>query len=473
MPRPRAFRLLVPDAPLHGRTDGDVYSTAALERRARAASAMREVRPGLQLPSLISSCDGSIDTVLFAFPKYGVEDRDLAAAYQSVIAALRVGTRFLVVHHRGGYESIAGWFTGAGHPADNVTYVPMPDYVSFTDWAEDGYVALTDTADGSAYLMEPWEFLRAGDALIADAVADYSAIEAAQAPLIFQGGNCLIGPGLWLLGKDYFADSLELLYGSRAPVDIPTGVDPDRFVRQVFADYVDAQRELIVVGTGKAIPVRDYYGTREGENYFLEIAGNGAGTFQPIFHIDMFLTVLGSNADGQCDVLVGSPRLADERLGTSSPFALDEVYDAIARDLAGAGLTVHRNPLVHRATPGRSLTVAELKQIASEPGDEPLQVAVEELVSAGASDATAVTVRAWHHVTWNNCLVENSETHGKHVYLPTFGHGANSDLKPLDDQMKGTLESFGYTVHLLGDFNKFARRQGVVHCIKKYLDRGN
>lgn len=434
---------------------------------------MRELRPGLQSPSLVSSCDGSIDTVLFAFPRYGVEDPDLAAAYRSVIAALRVGTRFLVVHHEGASEPIADWFAGTGHGADHVTYVPMPDYVSFTDWAEDGYVALKDAADGTAYLMEPWEFLRAGDALIADAVAGYAAVEAAQAPLIFQGGNCLVGPGLWLLGKDYFADSLELLDDPRAPVEIPAGVTPNRFVRQMFSDYVDAQRELHVVGTRKAIPLRDYYGTREGEDYFLDIASDGSGTFQPIFHIDMFVTLLGKNAAGECDVLVGSPRLADEQLGTRSPFALDDVYDRIARNLGTAGLRVHRNPLVHRSTSGRTLTVAQLQQIASEPGNEALQIAVDELVSAGAADATAVTVRAWHHITWNNCLVENSQTQGKHVYLPTFGHGANSDLRPLDEHMKGIFESFGYAVHLLADFNKLARRQGVVHCIKKYVDRGD
>ncbi len=454
MPRPRAFRLLVPDAPPHGRTEGDL--SAVQLRRTRAVGALRQ--PGLQSPSLVSSCDGSIDRILFAFPRYGVEDRDLAAAFRSVIAALRVGTRFVVVHHDS--TPVTAWF--GGHPAENVTYVPMPDYVSFTDWAEDGYVSLKDGADGTAYLMEPWEFPRAGDALIADAVGDHAAIQAGQAPLIFQGGNCLVGPRTWLLGKDYFADSLDLLNGARAPVEVPAGSTPEQFVRQIFADYVDAGRELLVVGTGKAIPLRDYYGTRDGDDYVLDIAGDGAGTFQPIFHIDMFITLLGAD-----DVLVGSPRLADGLLGTTSPFALDDVYDTIARDLAAAGMRVHRNPLVHRATRGQRLTVAQLRQI----DDEALQVAVEELVSAGASESTTVTVRAWHHVTWNNCLVENSEAYGKTVYLPTFGHGANRDLAPVDQHMKGVFESFGYTVHLLADFTKFARRQGVVHCVKKYLDR--
>ena len=34
-------------------------------------------------------------------------------------------------------------------------------------------------------------------------------------------------------------------------------------------------------------------------------------------------------------------------------------------------------------------------------------------------------------------------------------------------------EGLGFDVHSLADFNSFARRQGVVHCIKKYLRRGD
>ena len=40
--------------------------------------------------------------------------------------------------------------------------------------------------------------------------------------------------------------------------------------------------------------------------------------------------------------------------------------------------------------------------------DAALTQAVRELAAAGAQDSTPVTVRDWHHVTWNNCLVENS-----------------------------------------------------------------
>lgn len=80
--------------------------------------------------------------------------------------------------------------------------------------------------------------------------------------------------------------------------------------------------------------------------------------------------------------------------------------------------------------------------------------------------------RDWYHVTWNNCLVENSAEVGRHVYLPTFGHGVNADLAVIDEWTERFWSARGFTVHLLADFTPFAERQGVVHCIKKYLARG-
>jgi hypothetical protein len=159
-------------------------------------------------------------------------------------------------------------------------------------------------------------------------------------------------------------------------------------------------------------------------------------------------------------------------LGTRSPYGLAEVYDQIARSFAGAGMDVVRNPLVHRPTPGRSFAVAELRRIAARDGNAALLEAVGELAGQGAGEGTPVTVRTWHHVTWNNCLVEDSVAEGRHVYLPTYGGGA-PDLAALDAHMTRLWEGFGYTVHPLADFGPFARRQGVVHCIKKYLRRGD
>ena len=467
------YDTLVPAAPPFRRTDTDQPVAATLDFRRGSGRLLRqrELIPGLQTPRLVSSYDGRIEQVLFCFPAWTIEDESIVAGYRSVIAALRPGTRFVVVHSEGTGETIQSWFFEAGHSPDHVDLVPLPTYVSFTDWAEDGYVALVDEADDSTYLMEPWEFPRAGDALIADAVSDLLPIRTQQAPLIFQGGNCLIGDSFWLLGRDYFADTVTLLGGDRPPVLGPDTVSLPDFATQLFTDYVDRGRRLILVGTPREIPLRDFRGLREGGRYFLDIATDGAGTFQPIFHIDMFVTLLGTGADGTFQVMVGDPSMGDELLGTQSPWALPSVYDAIADDLAAEGFTVHRNPLIHWPTVTQQLSLAQLTEIAGRPNNEDLVPALAELRQAGATEDTDVTVRTWHHITWNNCLVENSDQTGKQVYMPTFGHGEKAALAVIDDRMEELWNERGFEVHRLADFNAFAERQGVVHCIKKYLSR--
>jgi hypothetical protein len=465
------YDILVPERPLHRRTERDIPLDIVTERRARSASEVaRRVRPGLQSPSLISSYRGEIQTILFSWPAYAVADPALASGYQSLIESLRKGTKFVVVHHESVKRIVERWFRSAGHAKRNVTLVPVPDYVSLTDWAEDAYVALEDAADGSRYLMEPWEFPRAGDALIAESVQEYTDVRASQAPLIFQGGNCLIGDEFWLLGKDYFADSVDLLSGGRPPIAPPDDGDYESLVTGLFKDYVEANRELIVFGTSRPIPVREFYGTSIRDGLFLDIATDGVGTFQPIFHIDMFTTLIGPQRGGPFRVMVGSPALADELLGTASPFSLNDVYDRLASDLHRRGFEVLRSPLVHRATRGSTLSLGELREIARQNQSTALMEAVRELASAGADDGASVTVRTWHHITWNNCLVESGDRGGE-VYLPTYGHGDAADLEVVDEYMQQLWQSLGYTVHMLGDFNEFARRQGVVHCIKKYLQR--
>lgn len=470
MPSSHLLRTLLPETPLHKRTEKDIYPDNATERRTKFISVLRPRAVGIRSPSLTSSYAGSIDTIMFAFPRYAV-NAALAVGYRSVIAALRPGTAFVVVHAKSVRPEIDSWFAAAGHALDKVTFVELPDYVNFTDWAEDGYVSLADRATGTAYLMEPWEFPRSGDTLIAEAVQSSTDTRTGQAPLIFQGGNCLIGDDFWLLGKDYFADSVRLVSEPRGPVAMPEGTAPEEFVARLFTDFVDKERRLIVVGTNKPIPLRSFYGTKVANKYFLDIASDGAGTFQPIFHIDMLITLIGRNA-GTFDVLVGSPALADALLGRSSPFGLDDVYDTIAQQLTTEGFNVRRNPLVHQPTEGSRFTLNELRELAQRPGNEELGPAVDELAEAGATGTTQVTARSWHHITWNNCLVENSTKTGRHVYMPTFGHGRRADLKPIDAEMTHLWTELGFTVHALGDFNAFAERQGVVHCIKKYLQRG-
>jgi hypothetical protein len=466
------YRALFPEAPLHRRTEGDPFYLSELVLRQRMTTSSRVTRPiepGLQQPSLVSSCEGTIDSILLSIPNYVVNDEGLGVAVRSLISSLPAGTRFTVVHHKSIRAAIERWFSNSPH-ADNVTYVPLADYVSFTIWAEDAYVALFDKKDGSRYLMEPWEFKRAGDALIADAVESTGQLSASQAPLIFQGGNCLIGDEFWLLGRDYFVDSVGLLEERRPPVAMPAGTPPAKAVEKLFADFVESARRLVLVGTEKPLALRPYVGTKEGSQYILDMPSEGVGTFQPIFHIDMFITLIGKGAEGTFRALVADPRLSQPVTGVA-PYALAEVYDQIAMQLEQLNVEVIRNPIVHWPTAGKTYTVAQLMQMATQNDSPALAEALSEIRSLGASDNTDVTPRSWHHITWNNCLVENAGDTRRTVYLPSFG-GDRPSLAPLDVRMKQIWEELGFAVRQLADCNRLAESQGVVHCIKKYLSRG-
>jgi hypothetical protein len=462
-----AYRFLVPGAPHHKRTDSDLFP-AFDSTRAATLNVLR-ARPGVQQPSLISSWSGTIDSLLLSLPSYGVQDAELTAGYRSVIDAMRAGTRFVVVHHESDRQTVESWF--AGHPAANVTYVPMPDYVDFTDWAEDGYLALVDGDEDRTYLLEPWSFPRSGDSLIADTVEEYTSVRASQAPLVFQGGNCLIGDDFWLLGTDYFLDTLELVRTGELPISVPAGRTEAEFVRELFSRHVDSGRELQLVGTKRPLGLKKYYATVEAGEFLLDLPGGGTGDLQPIFHIDMFVTLAGPGEDGRFRVLVGSPDLADAALGTRSPFSLQTAYDEIAAEFSQRGFDVVRNPLVHRPQITQQLTFAALRSFADSPDGAELREVVASFAAAGAQPSSTVKVRSWHHITWNNCLVENS-SRGRTVYLPTFGHGPEADLAAIDDSTERLWTGLGFAVVRLADFNAFASRLGVVHCIKKYLGRG-
>ena len=152
---------------------------------------------------------------------------------------------------------------------------------------------------------------------------------------------------------------------------MPPDADPEEFARGLFATYVDGARRLILVGTRRPIPLRDFVGAREGDDFYLDIASEGAGTFQPIFHIDMFVTLVPRRRR-RLRASRGEPEARRRAARVSSPYALDDVYDTIAAEFTRLGFAVTRNPLVHRPTLGTTLSFARLTELASQPANSAL-----------------------------------------------------------------------------------------------------
>jgi hypothetical protein len=299
-------------------------------------------------------------------------------------------------------------------------------------------VAAKDQDSTNTYLIEPFSFPRYGDSLVADFVANATDIKDTQTPLYFQGGNILVGDNFFMIGADYPANSLEYL---RSHLQPNPGESPADFIRRLYNEYLDVGRELIYVGSTIPVPQQTSRPVIIDGKQWTEILyfGNREGTAQPLFHIDMFITLLGRTSQGRFRILVGDPELAAQTLGQPvQPHAMREVFNNIAKGLSGLGFEVIRNPL-------------PLVYI-DDPGEQ---------------------VRIWYFATSNNALVQDSPEKGKIVWLPTYGHGAWPELASTDEANAQIWRSEGFEVRQLGDFHPFAENLGALHCIKKYLARGD
>ena len=447
-------------SPLVRRDQGDRPLEDLLEGNRAAAPFLESigvVKPAA--PSLVPSAGGPISRLLLTVPEYATHE-PYARAYRTLLQALGQHTRLVVLTHAESRDRVAGWL--AGRPEGSVELLAAPDHLHFSVWAEDAYVVVRDEDSGATYFVEPYSFLRYGDGLIADFVSNGTDLRQTQAPLYFQGGNCLVGDDFWMIGVDYPARTLQYL--GNVLVGQP-GEAPAQTVDRVFRDYLDPARRLVTVGSTVAVPTETLRLVSEGgaprvDEIYL---GNAPGTRQPLFHIDMFVTLTGRGPDGRARVLVGDPRLAAQQLDIALwPYAMAPAYDSVAAALAARGFEVLRNPLPMAYTD--DLVSVE----AFNDPQDPLALDIHRrLVQQGR---TQVTLRSWYFATSNNALVEDAEA-ARTVFLPTYGHGAHAHLRATDEANAALWRGLGFQVKPLGDFHAFAQNLGAVHCIKKYLAR--
>ncbi len=404
--------------------------------------AIVRVPASLQQPGLVSSAHGKLSRMMLTIPNYAVpprgsgEPNPLAAAYRDLLVKLPESCDLLVATHDSRADEVERWISEANPDAD-AAIVSLRDHLTFSVWAEDSCVTVRDRESGDVYLLKPWEFPRYADALASNEVSDRTELRDLQAPLYFEGGNLLVGDTFFLLGADYPARTL----GYVGPViQKPPGETAEQTVHRLYREYLDTERDLIVIGSRVPVPTET---TREvtigGESWTERIhLGNEKGTKQPLFHIDMFITLAGRDERGKYRVLVGDPGKAAEALGVEPwEHAMQDVFDDIAEQLEGLGFRVLRNPL-----PLAYVTDRQNRQ------------------------------RTWYFATANNALVEIDEQAGRRVWIPTYGHGGWGGYERTDTLNRSMWEGLGFDVTMLGDFHPFAENLGAVHCIKKYLARG-
>lgn len=415
------------------------FSQTAIKERAKSFDILLEsriVEPKPSHPKIVETADGKLTRIFFTIPEYAISgtNNPYWNAFSDLIVKLPAHTKLLILTHNSTKQEMANWLDQNGLTA-RTELGSVPDHLHFSVWAEDGYAVTR--GENKTYFAEPFSFPRYADGLMAEFASNISDLENYQAPLYFQGGNILIGDNFFFIGADYPKNSLQ--YVGQAIFQEPDET-PTQLIKRLYSEYLDTSKELFYIGSKIPVPSQKTEEiTINGETWRQVLfMGNKEGTVQPLFHIDMFISLAGRNSDGKYQILVGDPTIAADILDfpESLKYAMTEVFDNIAFNLSkNPDFKVLRSPL-------------------------PLIYA----------DDTGSKTRYWYFATANNCLVENYSD-SKKVWLPTYGYGGWTDLAKTDNKNKEIWEGLGYTVEFLADFHPFAENLGAVHCIKKYLGR--
>lgn len=414
-----------------------------------------EASTELTRPRLIGSAAGSIAALLMTIPAGSARAADLAPVYRELLSSLPGTTRFFILTHRSVRDVVEAW-PEAMAVRERITLLPVEDHLHFTDWAQDPYV-IVDSNEGRAFI-EPLQYLRNGDALLAERLAPHAGLLTTQAPLYFQGGNFLVGDDFFLLGADYPRRTKNYIPDVLLPAD---GETDEALVERLFQSTFDSERRFIQVASPVTVPSATYVLREDDAGFWVEehYIGNEPGTVQPLFHIDMFISLAGRGDDGRYRLLVGDPGLAARILGREpSPYSMQEVFDGVAAELEALGFAVCRNPLP---------LVYWVEDVARDyfrsRDPETFRVLEERNVDQ-------VPLYHWFFATANNALVQDLAS-DRRVWLPTYAHGDWTSLAATDAANAELWAKLGFTPHLLGDFLPFADRLGAVHCITKYLER--
>ena len=377
--------------------------------------------PKPQQPKLVSSSEGKINSMLLTIPVDAIEG-DIVAIYKKMLETLPKSTRFTCLVNSGSKAIVEEWLK-TYHRDKTSVVVEAPDYVGFSIWAQDAY-AISTNLDKQPYFVEPLSFLRYADAVIADYITHATNIKDFQVPLYFQGGNILVGDDFWLIGADYPTKTRDYIDNA---ITLPEGEAPEALVKRLFRENLDVSRELLYVGSQIPVPVDDVILTKEDGQYCVDMVfqGNDHGTVQPLFHIDMFLSLAGRDANGKYQILVGDPSMAPMAPSAMvDSYTMQNVYDAIADSLKSSDFTVIRNPLPLTF----SKQTVKLEEL-NHPENEKLYRIYLQLHNLGL---TEVELRNWYFASSNNALLEITDTL-KRVWLPTYGY---DEFKYLEDSDK-------------------------------------
>ena len=318
----------------------------------------------------------------------------------------------------------------------------------FQDWVQDELIVLNSIIAGQdQYLLKP---LNSGSASLANQIEQFlPGFISSKGAIDFAGGNILADEDFVLVGCDE-------LYKTRWRFNNQVSAES---IKTLFSHSLNINRDrCLFIGGAPSTPL--HFTHQQGMKNWLYLLNYWSGQAQPIFHIDMFISLAGRGDTGKYRALVGLPiseTYSPAPISWPKPFAnywvqslhqLRQALDQTASQLKAAGFEVYRNPLpltfIDSPLPNKKNTYSRICFLAS----------------------------------YNNAIVQRSANQSI-VFLPSYAHdysgetpyGTWINLKEAEEKNRQLWQKLGYEVHFLSDHLPLARLRGGPHCSVKILSR--
>jgi hypothetical protein len=254
---------------------------------------------------------------------------------------------------------------------------------------------------------------RSADRAAVEVIATVAGIRLVRINASMEAGNLLVDDECVLVGEDA---------RSQRSLTVSTALDraDDPLVR------LAGSRSVVFVGAKQPVPARSVCLTKSDGRLWIEECFAGTGRRQPVFHLDMFMSLAGRDPDGRLRVLVGDTRMASTLVGAPALADMGERLadrlDETAEQLRDAGgFAVIRNPLPLICSEDAGLL--DWSRVSVEREFAGVAGADEVLDHMQRYAVRRIGVRRWYFATQNNAVGFRTQDGGGAVLLPTYAHG--------------------------------------------------
>lgn len=438
------------------------------------------------LLSPVPSSLGKIKKMLFVLPKDAQADvrYNFFPVLREVIEKINTVEKFIIIHR--GYElKLDKTFEAWLHKHPQVELVAIkneegglaPDS-ELSIWSQDHFYPLRATINAHPQIYGMVGNIDSNFFFALERVAKHMDdtyvhphFKLKQTGLPFEGGNILVGEDFMLVGINDYYEGVEEVYkkwfGRNTIIFVETPISPPK------------QRTYPKKNTNRMM----------SSNILPAFPAKFYDRFQPLFHLDLFLTLAGYNATKTSyTIVVGHPELGVEDVQEIEP----DFYLFLNKWLTQMQASIS-SCVEHLKVSFKNQLNVKLEIVSV-----PLVLTYNDIITSSKR------VREWFWTTYNNCLVEYIPTPlpaSKKVWLPSYGHPKTSDYshKVMDEEVarpvraittgiikygdwsflgkydkisKQVWKSLGFEVCLLQqNYLPFARQHGSLNCFTNCLDR--